>query len=308
MARSAQAITIPASLEMPSGPRQDREHFQWGSLLLLLPSVLLLAGLFLFPVGYAFYLGFTNLALIGPTAQNFQFTGAANLQTLVHDSVFYQSLVLTFIFVFGSGVVGVTVLGLLLALLMQHAVGVIRAIVGSIVIVSWMLPPVTAALIWYAFSTANGTMAVLALNPKADYLHTAPMLMVCLANIWATAGFAMIVLSAGLRNVPAEIIEASQVEGARIWHRFWSITLPIMWPTIVTTVLLVGLLTLANFSLVYIMTAGGPGNSTNILPVYSYQQAFSFDHLAYGALLGDVMVVIATILAFAYVRVARVTI
>ncbi|MBV8942820.1 MAG: sugar ABC transporter permease [Solirubrobacterales bacterium] len=72
-----------------------------------------------------------------------------------------------------------------------------------------------------------------------------------------------------------------------------------------TVVLLVTLLSLANFGLVYIMTQGGPNNATNILPVYSYQQAFSFNNLAYGALIGDVMVIIATILAAGYVWAAR---
>jgi multiple sugar transport system permease protein len=81
-----------------------------------------------------------------------------------------------------------------------------------------------------------------------------------------------------------------------------------VWPTVVTTVLIEVLLSLGNFSLVYIMTQGGPGNATNILPVYSYQQAFSFQNLAYGALLGDVAVLLATVFAFAYVRVSRVKI
>jgi multiple sugar transport system permease protein len=65
------------------------------------------------------------------------------------------------------------------------------------------------------------------------------------------------------------------------------------------------LLSLANFSLIYIMTAGGPGNATDILPIYSYQQAFQFSRLAYGALLGDVVVLIATVFAYLYVRAVR---
>lgn len=292
----------------PTGKRLDKERFEWGSLLLLGPAVALLLGLFFAPVAYAFYLGFTNLNLIGPTALNYHFTGLDNLNTLLHDDLFPHSLWITFVFVIGSGVIGVTAVGLLLALLMQRAHPVIRVIVGAIVIVSWMLPPVTAALVWYAFSVSNGTLATLTHNQGTDYLHSAPLLTICLANVWATAGFAMIVLSAALRNVPDEIVEAAEMEGASAWTRFRSITLPVIWPTIVTLVLLVSLLTLANFSLVYIMTQGGPGNATNILPVYSYQQAFSFDHLAYGALIGDVMVVIATVLAFAYVRVSRVQI
>jgi multiple sugar transport system permease protein len=117
-------------------------------------------------------------------------------------------------------------------------------------------------------------------------------------------GFSMLVMGAALRNVPSDAIEAAMVENASSWQRFGKIVLPLMRPTIIAVVLLTALLSLANFSLIYIMTQGGPGNSTNILPLYSYQQAFSYNNLAYGALIGNVMVVIATVFGVLYVRVA----
>lgn len=95
------------------------------------------------------------------------------------------------------------------------------------------------------------------------------------------------------------------MEGAAHWRIFLSVTLPIMRPTIVTNVLIVTLLSLANFALIYIMTAGGSDNSTDILPVYSYQQGFVFKKLGYGALLGDVLVMISMVFAYLYVRAAR---
>jgi multiple sugar transport system permease protein len=117
-------------------------------------------------------------------------------------------------------------------------------------------------------------------------------------------GFSMLVMGAALRNIPSEAIEAATVENASSWQRFRMIILPLLRPTMTAIVLLTGLLALANFSLIYIMTQGGPGNDTNILPLYSYQQAFTFNNLAYGALIGNVMVVIATIFGVFYVRVA----
>ena len=272
-------------------------------LILLLPAALLLLVLFIAPVAYAFYLGLTNISLIGPTARHFRFTGATNLVRLVHDELFWRSLQLTAIFLLGSAVVGVTLVGMVLALLMQSAVAWLRITVGAIVVVAWMLPPVTAALVWYAFSTSGGTLS-LAFG-GSDVLDTFPMTTICLANIWSSAGFAMLVLSAGLRSVPAEVLEAAVMEGASRIKVFWSVTLPIIRPTVVTNVLLVTLLSIANFSLIYIMTGGGPGNATNILPIYSYQQGFAFNRLSYGALLGDVLVVICTVLAYFYVRVSR---
>jgi multiple sugar transport system permease protein len=289
----------------PAGRRSDFERFQWGSLTLLGPALVLLIVLFLIPVGYAFFLGFTNLSLVGPTSVTYQFTGMANLHRLVTDNVFPLSLELTALFVAGS-VLGTVAVGLALALLMRAANGLLRIVVGGAVIVAWMLPAVTAGMTWYASSTAGGTLSSLIGSSQTDLLHSSPMLIVTLANTWSQCGFAMLVLAAALRNIPSEMLEAATLENASAWQRFRMIILPLLRPTIMTTVLLVTLLSLANFGLIYIMTQGGPGNSTNILPVYSYQQAFSFNNLGYGALIGDVMVVIATLLGFAYVRVSRV--
>ena len=273
--------------------------------MLLLPATVLVVSLVLYPVGYAFYLGLTNLSLIGPTALSFRFTGLANLKTMVHDPVFIHSLWITFLFVVGSGVVGATAIGLALAMLMRRAVAAVQATVGAVVMVAFMLPPVTIAVIWYAASVDGGTFATLFGHPNADPLFDAPLLFVSLANTWSLAGLAMLLFGAALRNIPQDIDEAAVLERAGSVRRFMSITLPLLKPTVVTNALLMTLLSLGNFTIVYIMTAGGPGTATTILPVYSYQQGFTLDNLAYGALLGNVMVVLAAVFGFAYVRASR---
>lgn len=290
---------------LPSGQRMDGVRFQWGSLLLLSPAVVMLLCLLVFPVAYAFYLGFTNLSLVGPTAVNFQFTGLANFSRLIHDSVFYTSLRTTGYFVLGS-VIGVVIIGMLMALALQSSSRVVRILVGSLAVIAWMMPALSAGVTWYATTVAGGEVATTLGQPTADYLASAPLLVVTLANIWSMAGFVMLIFSAALRNVPTEVLEAAKIENAGPWRIFRKITLPVIRPTVITTVLFIVLLSIGNFSLIYIMTQGGPFNATNILPVYSYQQAFTFQNLAYGALVGDVLVVLATILAFWYVRVSRV--
>jgi len=290
--------------ELPTGRRLDRERFQWGSVSLLLPALALLALLFLIPVGYAFYLGLTNLRLIGPTSLHWHFTGLSNVRELGRDALFPKSVALTAIFVGGS-VLGTVVVGLAAAMLIRTATSVVRVLAGGIVIVAFMMPAVSAGMTWYATSTAGGTLATLFGTSQSDFLHSQPLLIVTMANTWSQTGFAMLVFAAALRTIPAEVIEAATLENASAVQRFRMVVLPLLRPTIVTVVLLVTLLSLANFGLVYIMTQGGPNNATNILPVYSYQQAFSFNNLAYGALIGDVMVIIATILAAGYVWAAR---
>jgi multiple sugar transport system permease protein len=273
-------------------------------LLLLAPSAVLLLLLFLLPVAYAFYLGLTNITLIGIHAQHYWFTGWTNIHRLLGDTSFWHSLWLTGVFLLGSAVIGVTVVGMALALLLQHASPFWRGLTGAVAIVAWMLPPVSAALIWYAFSTTGGTLSQI-VGGHADLLDDHPMLIVIMANVWATAGFSMLMLSAGLRGISKEVLEAARMENASRLQTFLFITLPLMRQSIVTNLLLVTLVILANYALTYIMTAGGPNDATNILPIYSYQQAFTFSNLGYGALIGDVLVLISTVFAYLYVRALR---
>jgi multiple sugar transport system permease protein len=299
---SLDAATAPPVAELWK-TRRDKERFQWSSLALLTPAFALLIVLFLIPMGYAIYLGLTNLTLVGPTAVKWGFTGTQNLARLKSDSEFWSSLWTTAFFIGGS-IVGVIVVGYGLASLLMRARSWMRIIVGGVVVVAWMMPAVTAGMTWYASTTGGGTFATLSGLHNSNFLDAQPLLVVTLANIWSMTGFAMLVMGAALRNIPGEAIEAAIVENASSWQRFRKIILPLMRPTIIAVVLLVALLSLANFSLIYIMTQGGPGTSTNILPLYSYEQAFTFNNLAYGALIGNVMVLIATVFGVLYVRIA----
>jgi multiple sugar transport system permease protein len=283
--------------------RHDKTRFQWSSLALLTPAFGLLAVLFLIPMGYAVYLGLTNLTLVGPTAIKWGFTGTQNLVRMKSDSEFWTSLWTTGFFIAGS-ILGVVVIGYGLASLLMRARPWMRIIVGGIVVIAWMMPAVTAGMTWYASTTGGGTFGTLTGLHNTNFLDNAPLLIVTLANIWSMTGFCMLVMGAALRNIPSEAIEAAVVENASPWQRFRLIVLPLMRPTIIAVVLLVALLSLANFSLIYIMTQGGPGTATNILPLYSYEQAFTFNNLAYGALIGNVMVIIASIFGVLYVRIA----
>src|SRR2546430_4960606 len=241
------------------GPRLDRDRFQWSSLLMLAPGLLLLGGLFLGPVLYAFYIGFTNLALVGSRSRDYSFTGLENVARMLGDYVFIKSAGLTILFVVGSAIVGQSVLGMLLAILLRNAVVPIRVVVGSIVIVAWVLPEITVALIWYAFSQAGGTLSILLGHGGTNFLVLVPMLIVSVANLWRNVAFSMLVFSAGLRNLPSEVLEAAEVEGASAWRGYRAGILPPLRPTIVTNLLLVALPNLSEVTPLYSKTHGGSG-------------------------------------------------
>jgi multiple sugar transport system permease protein len=209
------------------------------------------------------------------------------------------------VFLVGSAIVGQSVLGMVLALLMRRALRTIRLTVGAIVVAMWVLPEITAALIWYAFTQAHGTLAIITGRPAHDFLVGSPLVVVSIANLWRNVAFSMLVYSAGLRNLPPEVDEAAALEGASAMRRLFSVTLPLLRPTIVTNLLLVTLLNLSEFTLIYAMTQGGPGVSTMTLPLYVYQQAFTFYQLGYGTAIALVLVVIGALFSLVFVRASR---
>ncbi len=290
--------------EVPA--RSWSERLDWVSLGLMAPSLALLLLLFVGPVLYALYLGFTNLELVGPRSQAYGFTGLANVQRMARDATFWKATTLTIIFVVGSAIVGQSVLGMTLALLMQRAAAALRLSVGAVVIAAWVLPEITAAFVWYAFSQAGGTLSLLLGSPRTNYLVSAPMLIVCVANIWRNVAFSMLVFAAGLRNVPNEVVEAAEVEGASYWQRLFQVVLPILRSTIVTNLLLVTLLNISGFTLIYAMTQGGPGTDTTTLPLYVYLEAFNYNQLGYGTAISLVLVLIGGAFSLLFVRTSRV--
>ena len=272
---------------------------------MLAPAIAVLGLLFIFPVLYAGYLGFTNLALVGSRSRDYTFTGLDNITRMMGDYVFTNGAWLTILFVVGSAIIGQSVLGMLLAILLRNAHFSVRAVVGSVVIVAWVLPEITVALVWYAFSQAGGTLSVILHRPETDFLVVVPMLIVSVANLWRNVAFSMLVFSAGLRNLPTEVLEAAEVEGASAIRRYRMVVLPLLKPTIITNLLLVTILNLSEFTLIYAMTQGGPGNETMTLPLYVYQQAFVFHELGYGTAISLVLVVIGALFSLLFVRASR---
>ncbi|EGL65187.1 binding-protein-dependent transport systems inner membrane component [Agrobacterium sp. ATCC 31749] len=288
-----------------NNPRLDEPRVNAISFVLLSPAALLLATLFLGPVLYAVYLGFTNLQLIGVNAVNYRFTGLRNIIFMLNDMIFYKSLWLTVIFVIGSGAIATTLLGLVLALAIQKCSAPIRWITSAAAILAWTLPPTTIAFLWMATSAQSGLISILAGNQRLDLLYQHAMFVVSTANAWSLAGLAMTMFSAALRNIPEDLMEAAQLEGSTSVQSLRRITLPMLKPTIVTCALLMMLMTFGNFTLIYLMTGGGPNNETNILPVYTYQQGFKFHNLGYAALLGNIMVLLSAGLGAMFVWVTK---
>jgi multiple sugar transport system permease protein len=274
----------------------------------VLPALLLLLVFLAGPVFWAFQASFTNIGLTGRNARSPEWVGLENYQRLLLDPVFPLSLGLTVLFVAGSAVLGQNLLGLALAVLMRRARRAVSSLVGTAVVAAWVLPEIVAAFAAYAYFSRDGTLNQLLGGlgmARPDWLYSWPMAAVVLANIWRGTAFSMLVYRAALNDIPTEVAEAAQMDGAGGWQRLAFITLPMIRGSIATNLMLITLQTLAVFTLIWVMTAGGPANASTTLPVLAYQEAFKFGDIGYGTAVASVLLLIGAVFGIVYIRLLR---
>ncbi|WP_416415983.1 carbohydrate ABC transporter permease [Paenarthrobacter aromaticivorans] len=277
-------------------------------LLPVVPSVLLLLVFLLAPVAWSFYASFTNAALSGRAARDPQWVGLENYVRMFSDDSFPLAAWLTVVFVAASAVLGQNVLGLLIALLMRRSRKAVSSWVGTAVVAAWILPEIVAAFAAYAYFNRDGTLnQMLALfgGKGPDWLYAFPLVAIILANTWRGTAFSMLVYRAALADVPQDVSEAALMDGAQGWQRLAFITLPLIRSSIATNLMLITLQTLAVFTLIWVMTAGGPANASTTLPVLAYQEAFKFGDIGYGTAVASVLIVLGVVFGAVYVRLLR---
>ncbi|MBF4551660.1 carbohydrate ABC transporter permease [Pseudoclavibacter sp. VKM Ac-2888] len=271
----------------------------------LIPAVGLLAVFLLGPVISSFYGSFTNSTLSGVGASSAEFVGFQNYLDLFASPDFPKSVLITLVFLVASAILGQNVLGLGLAVLMQSSNKFVRSTVSTIVVTAWVLPEIVAAFAAYAFfsdaGTLNTMLAAIGITGP-NWLYTLPLLSVILANTWRGTAFSMLVYRAALNDVPPEITEAAEVDGARGWQRFTLITLPMIRRSISTNLMLTTLQTLSVFALIFVMTNGGPGTDSTTLPLLAYQEAFRFGQLGFGTAIATMLLLVGALFSVAYIR------
>lgn len=274
----------------------------------LAPAIVLMAIFLVGPIVWSFYGSLTNAALTGPHANQVDFIGLDNYRRLFSDPTFPLAVLLTIIFVLGSAVVTQTILGLGIALLTQKANRAVGAVVSTIVVTAWVLPEIVAAFVSYAYFSKDGTLNQLLATigiPGVNWLYSYPMVAIILANLWRGTAFSMMVYQAALNNVPPEITEAAEIDGAGGIKRLWFVTIPMIKTTINTNLMLITLSTLSVFTLIWVMTSGGPGNLSTTLPILAYKEAFKFSDIGYGTAIATVMLIIGAVFSIFYIRALR---
>ena len=282
---------------------------QWEPLAFAAPSLALIALVILFPLAYSFYLSLQNFDLsVGP---EYEFVGGKNyVEALVNDQRFLGSVWNTAIIIAPSLAVEL-LLGLGIALLLSRATRG-RPIITALLAIPAMVSPVMAAMAWrMMFGVKFGAINNLGrqfglLDVYFDWFATPwlSIVSVVLVEVWHNTPFMMLVLLAGIQSIPQELYEAARADGASPWQRFWSITLPLLKFTMVVGVM-IRLIDLTKlFGLIFVLTYGGPGSSTETVAFDTYLVGFKDFRMSYAAALSYVIVggVLVLTLVFLWIQ------
>lgn len=271
--------------------------------LLLTPALLVTAAIVLVPAVQTVWMSLHQVVLFRP--RNRPFVGVANYAAALADSVFWQSLATSLIWVVAA-VSLQFLLGLGAALLLNRKFAW-RGVARALIVVPWALPSVIIGLIWtwmldFNLGLVNAVFADLGLPPVA-FLSDPGMALgaVILAVTWQGFPFFAVTLLAGLQAIPAEQYEAAAIDGAGGWGQFWNVTLPGL-AAVMTTALLLRMIWVANsLDLILVMTGGGPGTATQTLPLHAFLTAWSGGNYGQGSALAVILTVLLLGVVVAFV-------
>jgi multiple sugar transport system permease protein len=274
----------------------DRDTF--AAWIFLAPALILLGTFLFYPIAYLIFLSFTTGSL---TARGIHWVGWHNYLRLFSDRDFWQVIGNTCYFAIAT-VIPSLVIPLGLAVLLNQALPW-----RSVLRTAYFLPSITSLVavglgFRWLFQTqgpVNNILTILGFDPipwLSSTLWAMPVLIIL--SIWKQLGLNLVIFLAGLQAIPQSRYEAAELDGANSWAKFWYLTLPGLQPTLVFAAVTTAIFTLRSFEQVYVITAGGPLNSTNLLVYYIYEEAFARFEFGYGAAAAIVLLGIALALVY----------
>ena len=289
-----------------------KRFFRYDNLgwLFVLPALIYMLALTGWPIISNLILSLQDVTVRTIRLPNKPFVGLKNYQTLFAGGVLTDAIVNTLVFTVFC-LIFQFVLGFVLALFFNRKFTTAKFVRG-LLMMPWMIPiTVTALMFKFIFGTDVGILnqALVALGMIARPIEwltqpTTAMIALIIANVWIGIPFNMILLSVGLSTVPQELYESASIDGANAWQSFWHITLPMIRPSIESVLILGFIYTFKVFDLVFVMTGGGPVNSTQMLSTYSYKQSFSMFKYSEGAAIANVLLVVLMIASVIYLKFA----
>jgi multiple sugar transport system permease protein len=293
--------TTPGSGKRRRGwsPKQLLNRDSSLGVILMLPGVFLLILFMAYPFFLGIWLSLTD-STIGSMGD---FIGLRNFIDLLGDSIFHQTARNTLIYAMVT-VPFKAMLGLGLAMVLSNRMRFSNP-VRAAVMMPWIVPTALSTLGWFmifdpVFSPVSWLLKSLGvIKQNINFLGEPNLAIasVCLVNIWRGVPFFGIIILAGLQAVPHELHEAAAIDGANAWHRFLHITIPAICGVVLIAGLLSIIWTFADFQLIYVLTKGGPANTTHIFGTYAYQIGLSATDIGQGAAIALYMFPILSVFA-----------
>jgi ABC-type sugar transport system permease subunit len=271
------------------------------------PALIVLLAVLAYPIVASVLLSLQRVRY-GAAGITAEFIGGQNYVDLLGDALFHAALARSIYFT-GVEVVAVLGLGLGAALLLNHPLGR-HPLFRVTLLIPWALAPVANAVLWKWILNANhgvlnaALLGVGLIDTKIVWLGS-PWLalnMLLLADIWKAVPFIALLLLAGLQNIPPYLYRAARLDGARAWQQFVHVTLPGLRVTLVIAGVLQSIWALKVFDLIYVLTKGGPADSTVLLNYLAWRATFSNLDIGYGAALANVLFGVMLLLALVYIQ------
>ncbi|HHX44915.1 MAG TPA: sugar ABC transporter permease [Chloroflexi bacterium] len=277
--------------------------------LLLAPGLLGLLVFVLYPVLSGIWLSFNRLYLLeGPDAH---FIGLENYAQFIKNPGFIHYWKNQFIWTFGS-LTGRLLLAMTLALILRQRIP-FRGFFRAVALIPWVMPMVVAAIVWQwifngEWGILNHILRSLGLIKENIYwmANLQYLWPACLmVSVWKGYPTAYALLLAGLQGIPGDVYEAAKIDGAGAWESFWYITLPLLRPVLFVVLLLETLGTMQDFTAIWTLTRGGPGEYTMTIPPLVYITSFDFYRMGYGASMAVMLMVVLMAFTVLYIKRVR---
>ncbi|MBO0608285.1 carbohydrate ABC transporter permease [Myceligenerans salitolerans] len=310
----------PAAADAPPGarpvPRRPRRRHgtsatPWTAVGFAAPLIVYLTLFYAYPLWRNVDLSVHDYTIRAFVQGDAEFVGFDKYVEVFTSSTFPTALWNTAVFTFAS-------------ILFQYAIGLALAVffrsgfrlsplLRAMFLVPWLLPLIVSASTWaWMLSSENGIVnsALGAFGvPQINWL-TSPgtaLLAVTVANIWLGIPFNLVILHSGLQSIPGDVYEAASLDGAGPWRQFWSVTFPLLRPVSAITLLLGLIYTLKVVDVIWVMTTGGPGDSSTTLAIWSYREAFGTGQPDFSpaAAVGNVLIVVALVFGFLHLQLQR---
>jgi multiple sugar transport system permease protein len=270
---------------------------------LLIPALGAIGAVSVYPVLLGLWLSFRNTTLSSPDDA---FIGISNYQQLFADGQFWNAWGHTIEFT-GASTLLETIIGLGMALVLtERFLG--RGIVRAAMLIPWAIPTVvTSKMFGWLFDGQHGLVNYLArffglIHANINWYGSPEFALptIVMADVWKTTPFMALLLLAGLQTIPRSLTEAASIDGANPWQQFWTVRFPLLAPSLLIAAMFRALDAFRIFDLVYVLTGGGPADSTEVLSTLTYKNLFSALQFGYGSALSTVMFLTEIVIAVGF--------